>query len=94
MDEPGKYYDANCRKLDGLDDPQFKAALKKCRDHLDIKLKRRTTFGAHTEKRLGEDPYDYYTRYAYSAIISGDWEWKDGRTLGQQMIRIIDSTRK
>jgi hypothetical protein len=92
MDEPGKYYDANLHKLDGLTDPQFKAALHKCRIHLRIKLKQRSTFGAHTVRRLGEDPIDYYTQYGYNAIVSGNWLWKDGRTLGQQMIRIIDST--
>jgi hypothetical protein len=92
MDDPGKYYEANLQKLEGLNDPQFKSALNKCLEHLRIKLKRRTTFGAHTESRLGEDPFDYYTQYAYNAIISGNWEWKEGRTLAQQMILIIDST--
>ncbi|MBN8853700.1 MAG: hypothetical protein BGO55_11750 [Sphingobacteriales bacterium 50-39] len=92
MDDPGKYYDANRRKLEGIDDSQWTSALKKCQEHLRIKLKRRATFGAHAEKRLGEDPFDYYTHYAYNAIISGNWEWKEGRTLAQQMILIIDST--
>jgi len=92
MDDPGKFYNANLRKLDGLTDAQFKAALHKCRIHLLVRLKQRSTFGAHTERRLGEDPIDYYTQYAYNAIVSGNWQWKDGRTLGQQMIRIIEST--
>jgi len=91
MDEPGRHYEANARKLEAVTESQWTDALKKCREHLRIKLKHRTTFGAHTERRLGEDAFDYYTHYAYNAIISGTWEWKAGRTLAQQMILIIDS---
>jgi hypothetical protein len=91
MDDPGKYYEANQRRLEVVNDSQWIRALEKCREHLRIKLKRRTTFGAHIEKRLGEGASDYYTQYAYTAIISGSWEWKEGRTLSQQMILIIDS---
>lgn len=92
MDDPGRYFEANQHKLEGVTTAQWTSALEKCREHLRIKLKRRTTFGAHAEKRLGENPFDYYTQYAYTALISGNWEWKEGRTLAQQMILIIDST--
>jgi hypothetical protein len=48
-------------------------------------------FGAHTEERLGMDPVDYYVSYAYDAIIEGKWEWKSGRELGKQLIRIAEN---
>lgn len=92
--ERGKYIIKNHKKLDALADPehQWAVALEKCREHIRIRLKRRTTFGAHTESRLGEDPYTYYISYAYDAILSGRWEWKDKHTLSEQMILIADST--
>lgn len=92
--ETGKHFIKNQKKLEALPDPedQWAAALDKCREHIRIRLKRRTTFGAHTEARLGEDPYTYYISYAYDAILSGRWEWKDSHTLSEQMILIADST--
>ena len=92
--ETGKHFIKNQKKLEALTDcvAQWAAALDKCREHIRVRLKRRTTFGAHTEARLGEDPYTYYISYAYDAILSGRWEWKDGHTLSEQMILIADST--
>ena len=92
--ERGKYIIKNHKKLDALADPehQWAVALEKCREHIRIRLKRRITFGAHTERRLGEDPYTYYISYAYDAILSGRWEWKQEHTLSEQMILIADST--
>lgn len=92
--EVGKHFIKNQKKLNALSDMEadWAAALDKCREHIRIRLKRRTTFGAHTETRLGEDPFDYYTSYAYEAILSGRWEWKDNHTLSEQMILIADST--
>lgn len=92
--EKGKHIIKNHKKLDALADVehQWVIALEKCREHIRIRLKRRTIFGAHTESRLGEDPYTYYISYAYDAILSGRWEWKDTHTLSEQMILIADST--
>ncbi|MEO7982538.1 MAG: hypothetical protein ABI688_00525 [Bacteroidota bacterium] len=55
------------------------------------RLYKRTLFGAHTEERLGMDPTDYYVSFAYDAIIGGNWEWKSGRELGKQLIRIAEN---
>jgi hypothetical protein len=92
--EPGKYFEKNHKKLDSIPDIEqlWAAALDKCRDHIKLRLKRRVTFGAHTESRLGENPIDYYLSYAYKAILSGDWEWKDSHSLSEQMVLIADST--
>lgn len=90
----GKHISKNHRKLDALANQEYEwaVALEKCQEHIRIRLKRRTTFGAHTEARLGEDPYTYYISYAYDSILSGRWEWKDGHSLSEQMILIADST--
>jgi len=89
--EKGKHLERNLRKLATVTEHQWIKALKKCRDHLVTRLRKRTLFGAHTEERLGMDPVEYYVQFAYDAIIDGHWEWKDGRTLGQQLVRIADN---
>lgn len=92
--ETGKYFEKNHKRLDSVIDieHQWAIALDKCREHIQIRLKRRTTYGAHTAERLGENPCDYYTSYAYEAILSGRWEWKDNHTLSEQLILVADST--
>lgn len=86
-----KYLELNLEKLESVSDTDWIKALKKCRKHVAIRLQERTLFGAHTQERLGMDPVDYYLGYAYDAILNGDWEWKNGRTLGQQMVRIAEN---
>lgn len=92
--ETGKYFEVNRKRLDSISDidRQWAVALYICTEHIRTRLKKRTTFGAHTEARLGVDPVDYYLNYAYDAILSGKWEWKESNTLSEQMIRIADST--
>jgi hypothetical protein len=92
MLETGKYFDHNQKKLDSVSEGQWAAALKKCRDHIILRLKKRTLFGAHTLARLGEEAEQYYTAYAFEAILAGTWQWKDEYTLSEQMVRIADST--
>lgn len=91
--EPGKYFEHNQKKLDSIPDADLEwvKALKKCKKHVIMKLRKRTLFGAHTEERLAMDPVDYYVSFAYEAVLDGNWEWKDGRTLGQQLVRIADN---
>lgn len=89
--ERGKHLTRNLKKLETVTDNQWIKALKKCRVHVVIRLRKRTLFGAHTEERLGMDPVEYYVQFAYNAVLDGDWEWKDGRTLGQQLVRIADN---
>lgn len=90
--ETGRYYNKNNKKLTKVDDSTWAAAIEKCRIHIRMRISRKTKTGAHTDVRLGMDPFDYYLTYAYDALILGTWEWKDDYSLSQQMIRIIDST--
>jgi hypothetical protein len=90
--ETGKHFNKNQKRLEGVTDNEWAAALEKCRRHIEIRLKRRTVFGAHTATRLGENPLVYYLSYAYDAILSGRWEWKEDHTLSEQLIYIADST--
>lgn len=92
MLETGKYFEHNQKKLDSVSEAQWAAALKKCSDHIILRLKKRTLYGAHSEARLGEEAEQYYTAYAFEAILAGTWKWKDEYTLSEQMIRIADST--
>jgi hypothetical protein len=89
--ERGKHLKRNLEKLESVTEADWVSALKQCREHVIIRLRKRTIFGAHTEERLGMDPVDYYVSFAYDAILDGRWEWKDGRTLGQQMVRIANN---
>lgn len=88
----GEHFKKNQQKLEDVTDLQWATAIEKCRVQIDSRIKYRTERGAHSEARLGMDPYDYYLSYAYDAILLGNWEWKDEYTLSQQMIRIADST--
>jgi hypothetical protein len=92
--ETGKHLLKNHKKLDLLSDieGEWAIALEKCKNHVQLKLKKKTLFGAHTLSRLGENPIHYYVSNAYDAILSGRWEWKDSHTLAEQMILIADST--
>jgi len=89
--ERGKHLESNLKKLESVTDAQWTKALEKCKKHVVTRLRKRTLFGAHAEERLGMDPVDYYISFAYDAIIDGHWEWRDGRTLGQQMVRIAEN---
>ncbi len=40
---------------------------------------------------MGESPLDYYFNTALEKLILGAWEWKHGRDLSEQLIRIVDS---
>ena len=89
--EFGKFYIKNKKLIDQLTDDDLRVAIKKCKEHIKIRLKQKTLYGAHTEKNLGESPLEYYLNTAVDKILSGDWEWKEGRTLSEQLIRVIDS---
>lgn len=88
----GKYYQRNRKKTDQLTDSDWKVALKKCKEHLKWKLQQKTLSGVHGSSNLGIDAVDYYLGMAFEKILNGTWEWKDSYTLGQQMIRIADSS--
>jgi len=92
--EIGKYFEGNHKKLDSIVeiDKLWAASLKKCETHIRFRLKNKTLYGAHTHIRLGADPIEYYLTYAYDAILTGKWQWKDKYTLSQQLIVIVDST--
>ena len=91
IDNIGKFYEFNSKKLDGVSSLEWKIAFKKCEKHLFFKLMNKTKFGAHTTENLGIPAKDYYLEYAYSSIIDGFWEWKEEFDLPEQLIRIIDS---
>jgi hypothetical protein len=87
----GLYYKRNQMRLNLVTSEEWSIVLWKCREHIQLKIKQRTIYGAHSEANLGEEPIHYYTSYAYQAIISGTWDWQDQFTLTEQMIRIINS---
>jgi len=90
--ETGKHYKKNSKRLAEVEETVWAAAIEKCRVHVHFRINGRTKIGAHTDTRLGMDPYDYYLTYAYDALIFGAWEWKEEYSLSEQMIRIIEST--
>ena len=87
----GRHYQSNQRRLELVSEEEWVIALEKSRKHLKLRIKQKTLYGAHSEENLGDDPYDYYTSFAYEAILSGRWEWKSEFSLADQMIRIINS---
>lgn len=89
--ELGKYYINNQNRFEELSNDDLRVAFKKCKDHIKIRIKQKTLYGAHTEKNLGENPLDYYFNFAIEKLLSGAWEWKEGRNLSEQLIRIVNS---
>lgn len=89
--ELGKYHKKNQDKISSLTEANWKVALKKCKEHIQWKLKQKTLSGAHSASRLGADPVDHYLGVSYEKILLGEWEWKDDYSLAEQMIRIVDS---
>lgn len=89
--ERGIHLERNLKKLASVTEAQWTKALNKCKKHVETRLYRKTLFGAHSQERLGMDPVEYYVSFAYDAILDGHWEWKDERTLGQQLIRIAEN---
>lgn len=89
--ELGEYYKKNQSRIASLTDADWKVALKKCKEHIQWKLKQKTLSGAHSASRLGADPVDHYLGVSYEKLLIGEWEWKDDHSLTEQMIRIVDS---
>lgn len=87
----GPYYHRNQQKLALITSSQWEEALAKSIRYIELKLRRKTLYGAHAGSRLGAEAVDHYVSFAYEKIISGDWDFKDNRDIAEQMIRIIGS---
>ncbi len=87
----GQYFEANHSRIANLSENNWKVALKKCKDHLRSRLFQKTLSGVYSSSNLGAQPIDHYLSFAVEKILSGAWEWKAKFSLGEQMIRIVDS---
>ncbi|WP_341215153.1 hypothetical protein [uncultured Wocania sp.] len=87
----GTFFESNSIKLDTVSGVEWEIALRKAEKHLNYRLWNKTSFGAHTAENLGVPAKEYYLNFGYMSVIYGNWEWKDGFDLPQQLIRIIDS---
>jgi hypothetical protein len=88
----GPYYHRNQQKLALITSNQWEEALARSIRYIELKLRRKTLYGAHAGSRLGAEAVDHYVSFAYEKIISGEWDFKDDRDIAEQMIRIIGST--
>ena len=79
------------KKLDAVSDPEWERAMKTLADYITWKLRGRTLYGAHSEAEVGPNPVAYYMREAYLKLAEYAWEWKDGHTLEEQLMRIASS---
>lgn len=89
--ETGPFYIKNNKKLFSVTEKELLNAIAKCKKHITYRLLHNTIFGVHTEENLGKDPIEYYLEFAFDSIAEGKWEWKEGRSLRQQMIRIAEN---
>lgn len=80
-------------KLVAVSDSEWLAAMAKCREHMKLKLKRKTLTGAHSTAVLSMPAHDYYLTNAIQKLYEVDgWDWKFEKfTLTEQLIRIINS---
>lgn len=80
------------QKLMALTDNEWKVAAKRCKEHLKLKRRVFTKFGAHSEKNLGVSPFEHYFHKAITSLFDGIWEWKfEKYSIDEQIIRIVDS---
>lgn len=87
----GEFYEKNFKRLTALSDDDWRIAIKKCKSHVQWRLKQKTLYGAHTSTNLGSEPVDYYVNLSTDKVLSGEWEWKLKFSLSEQLIRIVDS---
>lgn len=80
-------------KLIEVPEKEWLVAMAKCRDHIKLKLKRKTLTGAHSSATLSMPAADYYINTAIQKLYEEDgWDWKfEKYTLPEQLIRIINS---
>ncbi|MFN0213165.1 MAG: hypothetical protein ACKVT2_02830 [Saprospiraceae bacterium] len=80
-------------KLTAVPDRTWLALMAKCHEHIRLKLKGKTLYGAHSPARLGEaNPQDYYFKEAVTKLYDDVWDWKfEQYSLEEQLVRIIDS---
>jgi hypothetical protein len=80
------------QKLLAVSRTEWDDIIRICYNHMKLKLGNKVLNGAHSESRLGLNPYDYYFGEAVTALYKGRWEWKyHSFTLKDQIIRVIDS---
>jgi len=80
-------------KLSSIPDHEWIEIIDKLTVHVNFKLKGRTIFGAHSEKKLGMKAIDFYIEDAIQKLYEHKWDWQFEKfTLLEQLIRIIDST--
>lgn len=80
-------------KLVEVSESEWLAAMAKCREHMKLKLKRKTLTGAHSTAVLSMPAPEYYLINAIQKLYEPDgWDWKFEKfTLSEQLIRIINS---
>ena len=79
-------------KLYRITEQEWIAVSKTCKEHIKMKIKHKTIFGAHSQARLGMDPFQFYFHEALTKLYDGVWDWKFEKfSLLEQLTRIIDS---
>lgn len=94
-------------RLTNLSDRERREAINELTRHLTWKLKGKLVdekyptprlrglynrSGAHYEANLdGLNALEHYTYEAFMKLYDGFWEWKEGRSLGEQLIIIVDN---
>lgn len=87
----GQWFEQNQKKLNETSNIDKALAVSQLRQYVIDNLRDRTAFGAHSIDALGCDPVDHYLQTAWEKLYYGIWEWKEGRTLADQLQRIASS---
>ena len=86
-----QWFEQNQTKFNETSNKEKAAALEELRKYVKENLKGRTLYGAHSVAVLGCEPEDYFIQKAWEKLYNGIWEWKDGRTLSEQLCKIASS---
>lgn len=79
-------------QLEKVDEEEWLVILSKAKEHIKIKTRGRTSYGAYSEENLGMSAIDYYVGETLKKLFEGTRDWKfETRSLVAEFIRIIDS---
>lgn len=79
-------------RLHKVTEKEWVGVMKICKEHITMKVRHKTLFGAHSQVRLGMDPFQFYFHEALIKLYEGVWDWQYEKfSLLEQMKRIIDS---
>ena len=78
-------------ELSEVSNRDWKAVRDRLAEFIRRRVGRNTRYGAHSESYLGMPAVDYYLGESVIRLLGGQWRWKEGLSLYEQLERIAGS---